>query len=189
MSAAVLARNADGVLRRAYPGRLFVLYGTVGYDHTAGTVHARALDQSNFYGVSHRHVREPSPARQGDAGHTGPENLLGVPGRPQGVEFRSRGTLTPGFSRQFRIAVGKVGMGIDEPRHDPLSGGVDNLHIVSVFQLYVAGKTSRAFDAITLDYNGLIPSRRIPSAVDQGSVRDHDGLFTVGDHVNLLLYG
>src|SRR5262245_53231468 len=81
-----------------------------------------------------------------------------------------------------------MSMGIDEPGHDPLSGSVDNVNIVSVFQLYIGGKAPRAFDAITLDHNGLIPCGRIPSAVNQGSVGDHDGLFTMGDHVNLLLW-
>ena len=32
-------------------------------------------------------------------------------------------------------------------------------------------------------------SRRIPSAVDQGPIRDHDGLFTMGAHANLPLIG
>jgi hypothetical protein len=78
-------------------------------------------------------------------------------------------------------------MSIDEPRHDPLSGGVDNLHIVPVFKLYIAGEASRAFDTITLDHDGLIPCRRIPSAIDQRAVGNYDGLFTMSAHANLLL--
>jgi hypothetical protein len=77
-------------------------------------------------------------------------------------------------------------MRIDEPRHDPLSGRVDDLHVVPVFEPDIAGEAPRAFDAITLDHNSFIPERRIPSAVDQGSVRNDDRLFTMSAHVTLL---
>jgi hypothetical protein len=80
-------------------------------------------------------------------------------------------------------------MGIDEPRHDPLPAGIDNLYIVSVFQPYVAGQAPGAFDTIALDHNGLIPTRRIPCAINQDAVRDHDGFFVIAAHLTLLLYG
>jgi hypothetical protein len=76
-------------------------------------------------------------------------------------------------------------VGIDEPRHNPLSGGVDDLHIVSVVQPRIAWQAPRAFDAITLDHNGFIPGGRIPRAIDQSPVGDHDGFFST--HVSLLI--
>src|SRR5215813_9260233 len=94
-----VGENADGVLWRAYPGRFFVLYRAIGYDHAAGTVHARAFDETEFDGVSNGDVREPSPARHGDAGHAGPEHLLGVPGCAQGIEFRPGCALASVFAR------------------------------------------------------------------------------------------
>src|SRR5262249_46845715 len=108
-----LAERADAVLRGAHPRWFFVLYRTVGYDHPTGTVHARALDQPKLDGVSHRQIGKPSATRHGDAGYSGSQYLLGILCRPEGIEFRSRRTLASGFAGQFRIAVGKVRMGID----------------------------------------------------------------------------
>src|SRR5262245_65841549 len=79
-------------------------------------------------------------------------------------------------------------MRIDQPRHDPLSGRVDDLHVVPVFKPDIAGEAPGAFDAITLDHNGFTPEWRIPRAVDQGSVGDHNGSFTLGAHLTLPLF-
>jgi hypothetical protein len=68
--------------------------------------------------------------------------------------------------------------------HCPVS--IDNLHIVSGFQPHVAGQGSDALDTITLDHNRLIPTRRIPCAINQGAVRDHDGFLILAAHLILL---
>jgi hypothetical protein len=67
-----------------------------------------------------------------------------------------------------------------------LSGCVDDLHVVSVFQFDLGGQASGAFDAIALNHDRLVPSRSSAVAVYQGSIRDHDGLFTNGAHERLL---
>ena len=56
-------------------------------------------------------------------------------------------------------------MGVDESRHNPLSRGVDNFHVVCIFESYIAGQAPRAFDTIALNHNGLIADRRMAATV------------------------
>src|SRR5215470_18090306 len=72
----------------------------------------------------------------------------------ESIEFRSGCTFSPVLARQFRVAVGKVGVGVDQTRHNPLSAGVDDLYVVCVVQLDFGRQRPRAFDAIALDHNG-----------------------------------
>ena len=90
-----VAEDADPVIRGAHPGGLVVLDAAVRDDHAARAVHARSLEHSEPDGVPDPDVREPGAAGHGDAGHPGPQHLLGAPRRFEHAE--SQAWSSPGL--------------------------------------------------------------------------------------------
>ena len=67
-------------------------------------------------------------------------------------------------------------MRVDQARHDPLAGGVDDVDGLAVFEVDVGRQRADALDPIALDDDGIVAARRLAGAVDQRAVADHQGL-------------
>src|SRR5262245_14102185 len=177
-----VAELADGMIRCALPRRLIVLDAAVGDDHAAGDEHARTFHQAELDGVANADVGKPGAAGHRDAGDPGAQHLLYAACGFQRGEFRPGRALAFALALDRRVAVGDVAVRIDQPRHDPLSAGVDHLDVAAILELHVGRQRAHALDAIALDYDGVVARRGVAGAVDQGAVADHQRLLARGAH-------
>ena len=77
-------------------------------------------------------------------------------------------------------------MGVDQPGHDPLAGGVDDLDIAAVVEGNLRRQRADVLDLIALDDDGVAPPRRAAGAVDQRSVANDDCSRSATAHQGLL---
>jgi hypothetical protein len=82
--------------------------------------------------------------------------LLRIARRPQGAESRVSGTARAWDVRHLWEPKGKMAVTIDEARHDPASGGIDDLHVVLIFDPDVSRESSDTSNAIALNDDGVI---------------------------------
>ena len=172
-----VAEHADAVFGRADPRRLVVLDAAIRDDHAAGAVHARPFQHAELDGIAHTHVREPGAAGHADARHAGAQHLLGAPRRLERPELRPRRASTSALPAKMGVAVGEMRVSVDQPRHDPLTGGVDDVDVPVVLELDRGGQPPDARDAIALHHERLVGGRRTPRAVDQGAVTNDERLY------------
>src|SRR5215831_15773095 len=112
--------------------------------------------QASRDGIAQRHINEPGATRHGKAGHPAAQDLLRIACRPEGAESRVGGTTRARDVRHLREPKGEMTVTIDEPGHDPLLGGINDLHMVLIFDPDIRRELSDTPNAIALDDNGVI---------------------------------
>src|ERR1051326_7126214 len=163
------------MIGRAFPRRLVVLDAAIGDDHAAGDVQARPVHEAELDGVAHADVGEPGAARYREAGDARAQHFLHAARGLQRREFRPRGAAAFAFALDRRIAVGDVAVRVDQARHDPLPGGIDDRDVAAVVEAAAAPQRADVLDAVALDHDGIVSPRRRARAVNQGAVADDCG--------------
>src|SRR5262249_37273727 len=174
------------MLGRPHPGGLVIDDATVRDDKLAGTGNARSFAQASRDGIAQRHIDEPGATRHSDAGHPAAQDLLRITRRPQGAESRIGGTTRARDVRYRRDPKGEMTVTIDESRHDPLLGGIDDLHVVLIFDADVRREPPNPANAVALDDDGVVNCGRTSRAVDQGPVLNNERFSVAAVHRSLL---
>ena len=146
----VVGQHADG--GSDVPTGELVINDAAICDKLAGAGNARSLAQASRNGIAQRHIDEPGATRHGEAGHPAAQDLLGIARRPEGVEAGVGGTARARDVRHLREPKGEMTVTIDESGHDPLFGGINDLHVVLIFDRTSAGaaNTPNAVASMTM---------------------------------------
>ena len=182
----VIGQHSDGVLGCPHPGGLVIDDATVGDDKLAGTGNARPFVQASRDGIAQRHINEPGATRHGKAGHPAAQDLLRIARRPQGAESRVGGAACARDVRHLREPKGEMTVTIDESRHDPLFGGINDLHVILIFDADVRREPPDTPNAVPLDDDGVVDRGRTSRAIDQGPVLNNERFSVTAVHRSLL---
>src|SRR5262249_3977249 len=86
----------------------------------------------------------------------------------------------------LRDPKGEMTVTIDESRHDPLLGGINDLHVVLIFELDIRRESPDTPNAVAFDDNGFVDRGRTSRAVDQGPVLNNERFSVTAVHRSLL---
>ena len=68
-----------------------------------------------------------------------------------------------------------MAVAVDEPGHDPVPGGIDDVHGVLVLDPDVLRQPSYTANAVALNDNSIIGHGRVSCAIDQRSMTNDQG--------------